>query len=67
MFVQAVAFTKDLSGWNVVNGQNFVNARRIQLVSYDAYYNSQLLYCIIYISICCRDICFIGQLLLTKI
>merc|ERR1711957_1014953 len=57
MFKGAVEFNQDLSEWNVGNGVYFVSTRRIRLVCYDVYYNSQLLYCIMYISIRCRRIC----------
>ena len=46
MFKKAAAFNQDLSGWNVANGQSFVSTRRILLVCYDAYYSSQLFYCL---------------------
>jgi len=47
MFNRGAAFNQDLSGWDVTNDESFVIARRIRPVCYDAYYNSQLLYCII--------------------
>ena len=46
MFEYAAAFDQNLSGWDVANGQTFVSARRIWLVCYDTYYNSQLFYCL---------------------
>ena len=67
MFHRATAFNKDLSRWNVVNGQWFVGARRGRLVCYDAFYNSQLLYCIIYNSVRHRWVSIIAWQLLTKI
>ena len=44
MFYRAATFNQDLSGWDVGNGQNFVSVRRLILVCYDTYYNSQLYY-----------------------
>ena len=46
MFDGAAAFNQDIGGWDVLRGETFVSARRIQLVCYDACYNSSFFYCL---------------------
>jgi len=48
IFNRGAAFNQDLIGWDVINDESFDSASRIRPVCYDAYYNSQLIYCIIY-------------------